>query len=69
MNLLPPSSGLKSEPSKKQAANRALPAACFLLVCCLAHSVTLKMEAVNSSKTLMDFCGTAQCDIPEDITL
>jgi hypothetical protein len=31
---------------------------CFILVSCLGYSVTLKMEATCSSKTLVDFQQT-----------
>jgi hypothetical protein len=44
-------------------------ATCFMLVSCLAYSVTLKMEATCSSKTLVDFQRTTWHYIPEDRTL
>jgi hypothetical protein len=44
-NMSPPSSGLKSKTIKK------LLAAYFMLVSCLAHSSTLKLEATYSSET------------------
>jgi hypothetical protein len=43
--------------------------ACFLLVAWLAYSFTLKMEAVCSSKTSVNFCWATQCNIPEHSTL
>jgi hypothetical protein len=50
----------KEESRKKQVTSRASPlilhAAYILSVTCLAHSLTLKMEAVHSSKTSVDFC-------------
>jgi hypothetical protein len=33
---------------------------------CLTYSYTLKMDAVRSSETLVNFYRTTQCDIPED---
>jgi hypothetical protein len=41
----------------------------FMLVSCLIYSSNLKMEAIYSSKTLVDFQCTAWCYIPEDSTL
>jgi hypothetical protein len=38
--------------------NRAVHAACFLLVTCLAYSLTLKMEAVTSSEMLVNHSRT-----------
>jgi hypothetical protein len=43
--------------------------ACFLLVACLAYSLTLKMEAACSSKTSVNFCWATWCNIPEHSTL
>jgi hypothetical protein len=39
----------------KQAARRALLAACFILGFCSAYSLTLKMEATCSSEMMDDF--------------
>jgi hypothetical protein len=44
-------------------------ATCFTLVSCLAYFLTLKMEAVCSTKKLVGFAQTTQCYIPEDRTL
>jgi hypothetical protein len=44
----------------------SLVAGCYVLVWCIAYSLTLKMEAVCSSKTLVDFDRTAGLYIPED---
>jgi hypothetical protein len=54
----------------KQAASMLclLPAACFMLVSCLAYSSTLKMEAMWSSEMLGDFQQTRHC-ISEDRAL
>jgi hypothetical protein len=41
----------------------------FMLVSCAAYSLTLKMEALCSSETLVDFQRTTQRYIPEDSTL
>jgi hypothetical protein len=54
-NILPPSSGLNSKPSKKILKFGSLLAACFMLVSCLAYSSTLKMEAAHSSEKSLDF--------------
>jgi hypothetical protein len=40
----------------------------FMLVSCLAYSVSWKMEAICSSETSVDFKWT-QCYFPEDSTL
>jgi hypothetical protein len=42
-------------------------AACFVVVSCLAQSLTLKMEAARSFKTSIDFHRTARHYIPENI--
>jgi hypothetical protein len=44
-------------------------ATCFMLVSCMAYFLTLKMEAICSSKTLVDSQQTAQCYVPEDRVL
>jgi hypothetical protein len=44
-------------------------ATCFMLVSCMAYSLTLEMEVTCSSKTSVDFQWTAQCYISEDRTL
>jgi hypothetical protein len=44
-------------------------AICFRLVSCLAYSSTLKIEAMYSSETLVDFQWTTRRYISEDITL
>jgi hypothetical protein len=52
-----------------QARNqRALFAACFTLVSCLAYTSTLKMEETCSSETSVDFQQTTLSNIPEDRT-
>jgi hypothetical protein len=65
-NILPPSSGSKNKVSKKPEL--CLPPA-FTLVSCSAYSSTLKMEAICSSETSVDFQRTTQRYIPEDGTL
>jgi hypothetical protein len=42
---------------------------CFLLTPCLAFSSTLKMEAISSSETSVDFHRATRRYIPEDIIL
>jgi hypothetical protein len=44
-------------------------AACFMLVSCLSYFLTLKMVAICSSETPVDFYTTARSYIPEDRTL
>jgi hypothetical protein len=44
-------------------------AAFFTLLSGLAYSLTVKMEIICSSKTLVDVHWTTQCYVPEDITL
>jgi hypothetical protein len=44
-------------------------ATCFTQVSCLAYSLTLKMEAIWSSKMYVAFQQTAWRYIPEDRTL
>jgi hypothetical protein len=46
--------------------SRALIATCFTLISSLAYSLTLKMKATCSSKTLVDFQRTTRCYSPED---
>jgi hypothetical protein len=58
-NILSP---YKRKPSKK-------PAACLMLVSCMAFSLTLKVEMICSSEMSLDFHQTTQCYIPEDRTL
>jgi hypothetical protein len=56
-----------TQPSKKPARSQfAVLASCVMLVSCLAYSLTLKMEAVLSSETAMDFYRTTRRYIPED---
>jgi hypothetical protein len=57
-NMLPPSLGSKS-------AGRVY----FMLVCCLAYSSTLNIEAVCSSQSLVGFHQTTWHFTPEDRTL
>jgi hypothetical protein len=60
-NEWPPTAGSKSKPSEisnKQA-----------LVSCLAYTWNLKMEAISSSETSVDFYLTAQRCNPEDHTI
>jgi hypothetical protein len=59
-NKPPLSSGSRNKPGN---------AICFMLVSCLAFSLTLKMEATSSVKTLGDFEWTICCYITEDRTL
>jgi hypothetical protein len=61
-NIMPPSSGLKTKSSKKLA----LLAACFVLISCLAYSLTVKIEVTCYSKMLVDFQWTVEHYIPED---
>jgi hypothetical protein len=44
-------------------------AACFMLVSYLSYSLTLKMGAICSSETSVDFHRTTQLYTREDITL
>jgi hypothetical protein len=74
-NVLSSSSGSKSKPRKKPGRSRGQ-AACFSachllsrLVFCLAYSSILKMEAVCSSETSVEFQRTTRRYIPEDRTL
>jgi hypothetical protein len=61
MNISPPSSESKNKPSKKPPA--------LSLAYCSAYFSTLKMEAICSSETSVDFQRTTQRYIPEDSTL
>jgi hypothetical protein len=65
MNILPPFSRLKSTLCKQQATS-ALLTACFLLITCLSYCSILKMEAVFSSDTLVNFYQTTRRHIRED---
>jgi hypothetical protein len=56
-NISPPSSGLKNKPPH------------FKFVSCSAYSSTLKMEAICSSETSVDFQRTTRRYIPGDSTL
>jgi hypothetical protein len=53
--MLRPSSGLKS---------RALLAICFMVLSCMTYSLTLKMQAMCSSETSVDFQQTTLCYMP-----
>jgi hypothetical protein len=44
-------------------------AACFMLVSCLTYSSTLKMDAICSSETCVEFHRTTRHYIPEGRTL
>jgi hypothetical protein len=59
---------VNKEPSSRCCALVGF-AACFMLVSCLAYSMTLKMEATCSSETLVDFQMTMWHCISEDRTL
>jgi hypothetical protein len=71
--MSPPSSRSRNKPSKKlvwkQVASRALLAASFTPLSCLAYFLTLKMETTCSSETSVDFQWTTQHYIREDRTL
>jgi hypothetical protein len=54
------------ETSVKQVASRAERATYFMLVSSLAYTLTLKMEAMFSSKTSVDFQRTIRHYIPKD---
>jgi hypothetical protein len=53
----------------KLAASQAMHDACFMLVCCLDYSSTLKTEATCSSETSVDFQWTKRRYIPDDTSL
>jgi hypothetical protein len=57
MNLSSSPSKLKYKPNKKPEQKQ---------VSCLAHSLTMKMNAICSSETLVDFQWTTWHYIPED---
>jgi hypothetical protein len=59
----------KQETMKKEAANRALLATCFMLISCSANSSALKMEVTCSSEMSVNIQLTIWCYIPEDRTL
>jgi hypothetical protein len=61
--ILPPSSGSKSKPSKKQWKQLQADAV-FLLVSCLSHCSTMKLEAVRSCETWMDLQLSTRRHIP-----
>jgi hypothetical protein len=47
----------------------AILVACFMLITCLAYDLTLRMEAVYSSETLVNLYQTTQHQILEESTL
>jgi hypothetical protein len=49
--------------------SRAPLATCFLLVTCMVYSSTVKMEAVCSSQTSLNFYQILLCHFPEDSIL
>jgi hypothetical protein len=59
-NTSPPLAGSKNKPSKIPALSVPL---AFVLLSCLVHSSTLKMEVIRSSETSVDF---QRRHIPED---
>jgi hypothetical protein len=60
----------KSEPSKKLVRSRqTLLAACFMLVSCLAYSLTLMMKDIFPSEMSVDFHKTTPCYTPVDRNL
>jgi hypothetical protein len=63
-NISPPSSGSKNKPSKNPEPELCLPLA-FTLVSFSAYFSILKMEAICSSETSVDFQRTSQRYIPE----
>jgi hypothetical protein len=65
--MSPPSSGPKNKPSMKPAW--ACLTHAFTLISCSAYSSTLKMEAICSSETSVEFQRITQRYIPEDSTL
>jgi hypothetical protein len=40
-----------------------LPAACFMLISCLAYNSTFKIEAIYSYETCLDLTRTSRCCI------
>jgi hypothetical protein len=60
-STLPPSLGMKSKPSNQQGVMLAF----FLLIAFMAFSLTLKMDAICSSETSVNFCQIVQCYMPE----
>jgi hypothetical protein len=52
-----------------QARNQAILAASFLFVTCLAYFLTVKMEAMCSTETLVNYKWTKWHHIPENCTL
>jgi hypothetical protein len=55
--------------SPQPPVSNAMLATCFMVVSCLAFSLTMKMEATGSSEMPVDFQWTMQCYISEDRTL
>jgi hypothetical protein len=53
----------------KQASSRALTSVCFMLVSCLAYSLTLKMESICSPEMSVGFHLTTWHFIAEEKTL
>jgi hypothetical protein len=64
-NLQPPNPGSNSKPSLLPTLHSAR----FMMVSCVAHFSTLKMEAVCSFETTFDFHQLTQRCVPEDRTL
>lgn len=64
--ILPPASGWKSKPSKKQADCCDMLVFCFLVA--WFNSLIVKGEAVHSSN-MSDFCQTTWHHCPEDSNL
>jgi hypothetical protein len=70
-NKLPPSPGSKIKPSKQAGEARCyLTSACdlLLLVTYMVYSSTLKLEAVRSFATSVNFYGTARHYMPQEST-
>jgi hypothetical protein len=54
------------DPFQERQARRDLLAAFFMLVSCMAYSLTLKMEAIHSSEMLLEFHWITWRYISED---